>query len=540
MPFYERQPFIQPLPSMLQEVMGGEIQVPRFQREGTEDTWTAEQRGDLLDSVYRGFPIGTILLWTTDKDIGCRQTVGGYQVEAPAIGRPRRLLLDGHQRLSTLVGILGPGVQGAQPDRCTWDEMWYFDLGDSEDPDRRSRDRFILAKDRHEPEPTHLPLRIVLDRVALNRWVRECDLTDEQLLLSDSLRDRFREYNLPVAVLAADSLREATESFKRINSSGTPMDDFHMVAALAFGPGVDVKECFNDLREELLAPAGWHSLADSDVLRVCAGLVPRQHPSKLQVDTLARALAKDPNLVRRAFEAVATAAELLADWGIHGPGALPYSWQLITLAIEVGRENGLDVQQAFHADAARRWFWRTTYGGVFAGVNSAVYDRASAALRQMANGGDDDMMRRDLSLIVTEVRRFDFRSVRSKASALVMARCQDDGDMSGAAHRALADRGASALQTAWSNGRRSVWYHLAIVPDPAALRGVRAALRAFAQGNASPEDQSLLTGLGFDPAPNTPPDKHLEQRRHRLLAQEQTFVKQLGLEWEAGEDGEPE
>ena len=134
MPFYERQPYIQPLPSILAEVMRGEIRVPQFQRPGTEVTWTSDQRGDLLDSVYRGFPIGTVLLWSTKQDIRTMERIGGFGVPTPIPGRPLRLVLDGHQRLSTLVSILGPGLDDeslsakltAEDDNER--ERWFFDL----------------------------------------------------------------------------------------------------------------------------------------------------------------------------------------------------------------------------------------------------------------------------------------------------------------------------------------------------------------------------------------------------------------------------
>ncbi|HID31136.1 MAG TPA: DUF262 domain-containing protein, partial [Desulfobacterales bacterium] len=107
MPFYERQPYIQPLYQIVSEVLQGDIRIPRFQRPGTETTWSAEKRGNLLDSLYRGFPIGTILLWSTKKPINTLDAVGGFTIKSASSKDGQRLLLDGHQRLSTLVQVLG-------------------------------------------------------------------------------------------------------------------------------------------------------------------------------------------------------------------------------------------------------------------------------------------------------------------------------------------------------------------------------------------------------------------------------------------------
>src|SRR5262249_9425188 len=149
-----------------------------------------------------------------------------------------------------------------------------------------------------------------LDRTELNRWIRQAPLTEEQNLAADSLRDRLREYSMPVAVLAADSLKEATESFKRINSSGTPMSDFNMVAALAFDEKVDPQQQFAEARAEHLAPIGWDGVSDTDVLRVATG-IEKKNPAQIDVNDLADRLRKDRGLIERAFQAVAAATHLL-------------------------------------------------------------------------------------------------------------------------------------------------------------------------------------------------------------------------------------
>lgn len=350
MPFYENQPIIYPLHRLLEEVLSGEVRVPRFQRPGTETTWKPDQRGDLLDSIYRAFPIGTILIWSTSEGVQTLPVVGGADIpKNDAGGRRLRLVLDGHQRLSTLVATLGPALDGYKKSRQhthTSDEVWVFDISESEALSVE-RERFKLLKADEKPSAKHVPLSIALDRVKLNDWVRKRQLSRGEVRLVDSLRDRLREYSVPVATLAAESLELATETFKRVNSSGTPMSDFHMVAALAYTAQFDPQEHFDQVRAEHLEPVGWGGVDDADVLRVCAGLVRQlqsdssQHPAKLDVDRLGKSLRKDPALIELAGESMAWAAKLLRQSaGVHGPAVLPYSWQLILLAIELGKRKG--------------------------------------------------------------------------------------------------------------------------------------------------------------------------------------------------------
>jgi len=536
MPFYERQPYISPLHQIVAEVLRGEILIPRFQRPGTE--WESPQRGDLLDSLYRGFPIGTILLWSTNSPIGTKDVVGGFKIRKASPREGQRLLLDGHQRLSTLVQILGPGlVQDLQPadvetvsddtDRATRKEVWVFDL--AKDKQSKSRDRFVLLKPGQDPSPTQLPLDLALNRAALNRWVRDHEkgLSDAQVVEVDGLRDRLREYNIPVAVLAVDSLEDATESFKRINSSGTAMTDFNMVAALAYRDGFDPQELFERNRAELLEPIGWQDLPDMDVLRVCAALA-KQHPAKMEVDNLAQRLTEKDDLISRAFQAVADAARLVGELcGMTGPEVLPYSWQLITLAVWLGA-NGKDQPDTKARDAIRRWLWLTTYGEAFAGVNSAIYDRSLRALGEMIQGRSYEAMDRDLTKKVRPVRSFDFRAARSRAIALAMAR-HEDNDVSGKAHQALA-LGAEAIGVLRPSGRRSEWWNRVVITEDS-VASYRTALKHRAEKQSRPSEDELLARIGIGSDAQGKVEDLLIARRQLIEADERQFVTDLGLEW---------
>lgn len=547
MPFYERQPYIQPLYDIVKEILNGDIRIPRFQRPGTETTWTAEKRGDLLDSLYRGFPIGTILLWSTRMPIKTLDIVGGFWVRKADSREGQRLLLDGHQRLSTLVQILGPGLifdlqlQAIGPANkesagSASEEVWVFDLQPGKEGSK-SRDRFILLKKDQQPTSSQLPLSTALDRKALNRWLRERQppLSDAQITEADALRDRLREYSIPVAVLVADSLEDATESFKRINSSGVPMSDFNMVAALAYQDGFDPQALFEDYRGELLEPLGWQDVPDSSILRVCAALA-GQHPAKLEVDRLADQLREHNNLIHRAFDAVAEATKVIREaCGIHGPEALPYSWQLIILAITFGSGSNY-LSKPGMLEAVRRWLWVTTYGEVFAGINSAIYDRSSKALADTIQIGSWRAMDRDVTRKVRPVSRFDFRAARARATALLMARHQDQDDFQGPAHRALA-AGGSSLGLLQTSGRRSTWWHLAVVEDQGSIMEYRNALQHRVSGNSTDADNNLLIRIGIPSAAQGSIRDLLAGRRELLKAEERQFVSDLGLEWTDVEPG---
>ncbi|MGH3276757.1 MAG: GmrSD restriction endonuclease domain-containing protein [Streptosporangiaceae bacterium] len=56
---------------------------------------------DLLDSMYKGFPVGYLLFWETGADAGARQI--GVEEKQKA---PRLLIVDGQQRLTSLYAVI--------------------------------------------------------------------------------------------------------------------------------------------------------------------------------------------------------------------------------------------------------------------------------------------------------------------------------------------------------------------------------------------------------------------------------------------------
>lgn len=78
----------------------GELQLPEMQR---RYVWTSTRVRDLLDSLYREYPSGTILVWETDTAPPTRD-MAIAQVQNPFAAQ--KLLLDGQQRLTSLSAVI--------------------------------------------------------------------------------------------------------------------------------------------------------------------------------------------------------------------------------------------------------------------------------------------------------------------------------------------------------------------------------------------------------------------------------------------------
>lgn len=195
----------------------GRLRVPAFQR---PFVWDDEDIRSLFDSIWRGFPVGTLLLWTRPAPED-QVRFGPVRIEAPAVDSAY-WVVDGQQRVTSLVGALSPNPTETDPhfDLC-------FDL---------RRARFVHAGKR--PQPTWwLPLRVTLESRTLLNWVREggAGLEADELDRADELAGALRDYKIPAYVVEHDDEGLLRDVFDRVNSAGKPISRAQVFHALFGG-----------------------------------------------------------------------------------------------------------------------------------------------------------------------------------------------------------------------------------------------------------------------------------------------------------------
>lgn len=213
----------------MQEVLGGRIRVPKFQRGLRWDAGDVEQ---LLDSIYRGYPIGTLLFWVREANAQ-RIEYGTVTVDAPGMSEAW-WVIDGQQRLHALVRSLA-GERFPQEAFAL-----YFNL----------REQKFVRPRSHEQLEHWLPLTEVVDSERLMNWILEHPTVDRALAIS--VGKRIREYAIPVYFITTEDEYAVRESFARLNSTGKRMRDSEIFSAL-HGPGQGtpshVREVAASLRE---------------------------------------------------------------------------------------------------------------------------------------------------------------------------------------------------------------------------------------------------------------------------------------------------
>lgn len=380
------------LESLLDEIATGRLRVPRFQR---PFVWEPGQMLDLFDSIEGGYPIGSILVWETAIAVPSLDLVADIDVPpAPPEGRVS-YLLDGHQRLSTLVGTLGK----RPPRQVEGDGPWrvYRQL---DQPPQTTGLRFQHWAGAGEPPLRLLPLQAVLrtmDFLAYARRLeRDPDTADDAARLveeAEQLAQRIKSYKIAVNRLVGGSLSHAVEAFVRLNRGGREITPQDLVSALTYRPETEsLTDKIEAVRHDIAA-SGFGLLDAEIVFQSIVAVGETDELSAMRWADFAAGLeGKLEGFVARTDAALARAIDFLrTEAGVPHLSLLPYAYQVPLLAAFFDR---IPVPDRQHIRSLVRWFWATSWSGVLRSPATTEY---AFNLMQMRNPhGDYDFIDEDI------------------------------------------------------------------------------------------------------------------------------------------------
>lgn len=234
---------------LVSKIERGEIRLPEMQR---RYVWPATRIRDLLDSLYRGYPSGTILTWETGGEVPTRDFAIAQETSS---SEAFQLLLDGQQRLTSLSAILRGEplyVKGRKrpidilfnlehPEELTLVTEVNENIYDDEDPDeadaseedvfqRIEQMAFVVKTSRLASLPHWVSVTEVFNTNSDAEFLQKCGIegfNDPRYSKYTSRLKRLRdikEYMYDVHVLErSKSYEEVTEIFVRVNSLGAKL-----------------------------------------------------------------------------------------------------------------------------------------------------------------------------------------------------------------------------------------------------------------------------------------------------------------------------
>lgn len=235
-------------------IKSGEIAIPEIQR---PFVWDATKVRDLLDSLYKGFPVGYIIVWK-NPDI---------RLKDGTLSTGKKILIDGQQRVTSLqAAIAGEMITDATYKKKRI-KIAFNPL----------TEQFEVCNPAIEKDSKWIPDIAAIFTVGFNQWNyvnQYCatnGLTGEESKIADTINKLHTVKGISLGVIElsqALTIDEVTDVFIRINSQGVVLSqaDFAMSKISAddkYG-GNEIRKMIDYFCHFMQRPADYEMIASND------------------------------------------------------------------------------------------------------------------------------------------------------------------------------------------------------------------------------------------------------------------------------------
>ena len=279
----------------LDELLAQKFQIPTFQR---KLVWKRENIKKLWDSIFKFYPLGSILIWKTDAKLQGHRKIGGHVISNEEhYGNEYQYILDGQQRTTSLLtSLYGSKTTDAEnPDPTIFIDLTVENENEVDDESYKKRflysdeifdegGKFKRNKINKEKYDEGLIIKLLDVKGAFNAL--EGRLADSEAYkdYNNPVRTQLREaknifdnYRLSFIELTGIKVSEVCQIFERINQAGKPLDIFDIIVAKTYRPDSEPDRGFylRDYIDEFRNSNGsaFLKISDLDYLQIIAILI---------------------------------------------------------------------------------------------------------------------------------------------------------------------------------------------------------------------------------------------------------------------------
>lgn len=240
---------------LISDIEKGQIKVPQFQR---DFVWDIRKSANLMDSIIKGYPIGTFILWKTKERLRSVRDIGNFKLPEPTKGDFVNFVLDGQQRLTSLFASL-KGLKIIRDNGKIDDySNMFINLSSSEE------EQIVFTESENLEENTFIKITDLL----YGGLTFLASFPIEHLKKLEEYKKRIESYLFSIILINEAPLEIATEIFTRINVGGKPLTLFEIMVAKTydeekeFDLSVKYKELIDRLR-----PLNYETISDATILQ---------------------------------------------------------------------------------------------------------------------------------------------------------------------------------------------------------------------------------------------------------------------------------
>lgn len=345
------EPQGRPFSTLINDIENGRIKIPQFQR---DFVWTRDKSAKLIDSILKGYPIGTFILWKTKEQLRTVRNIGNANLPETPAGDYAQQVLDGQQRLTSLYA----SVKGLTVRREGVDEDFrdlFVDL------DAATEGNLVLTEVDGRSDKSYV--RVVELVTAGLTFLTSFEAKYHAKL--ESYKTRLQTYSFSVILVTDAPIDVATEIFTRINVTGKPLSVFEIMVAKTFDQarGFDLAEQY-DLLIENLTEVDYGTIPSAVVLQTVAALLAKDVRRKVILG-LNRAPFID--IWPKAVDALERAVDYFRSfYRIPVSNLLPYPGLLIPFSYFFFHHP--DKPTGKQKDYLQDFFWRVALTGRYSGT----------------------------------------------------------------------------------------------------------------------------------------------------------------------------
>jgi len=231
---------------LISEIKKGIIKVPKFQR---DFVWDIAKTASLLDSILKGYPIGTFILWETDQRINEIKNIGNLDLPDTPSGSSVQYVLDGQQRITSLfAAYLGAKIQKSGERKVTDYNDIVVNLADDLD----ENEDYIIAVKGEATEFVSLHDVLHFD-FEMSQKLAKKGYSNAQISKIDRYSKAFSTYAFSTVTLRKNDIGSAIDVFTRINTGGKILTLFEIMSAKTFDEkaNFDMQALWDEFQDKL-------------------------------------------------------------------------------------------------------------------------------------------------------------------------------------------------------------------------------------------------------------------------------------------------
>ncbi|MGC4804240.1 GmrSD restriction endonuclease domain-containing protein [Micromonospora sp. DT233] len=398
--------------SAIDRLVDGTIRIPGFQR---KFVWEPKASALLMDSIYKQFPIGSILLWRTTERLKVENRLGTFELPPPDKDYPVDYVLDGQQRLTSIFTTFQRRIDSAVHDPEVWLPIYYdFDaVEDAQDS------RFAALPPEQASPQRYFPLSTFFEPVEFSLKTRELDESRHREIVT--VQQRFLSLLLPVQTFETEDRATVAIVFERVNRMGTPLDTYQLLTAWTWSDDFNLQERFAQLSEEF-EDFGFEDVGDdSDLMMRCTAAVLTGDPSPTAL------VSVNGGVVRQDFGVVERAIRRSIDFvrqnfHVRHLKLLPYPSLLVPLSAFFSVRQSDPLTDGERQELVK-WFWRSCFSHRYSGNPQRNIKRDIEEAINLRKGEESSLADITSSLKASFFLRnnFSIRNVATKTFVLLLA-----------------------------------------------------------------------------------------------------------------------